>query len=74
MKSLIKKHATDKQSKGFNTWSYLVSMIFCQFADCVSLREISFTSIDDIYRTLNYLYIYHQKSGIILKKKREGRK
>ena len=51
-----------------------MSMIFCQFADCVSLREISFTSIDDIYRTLNYLYIYHQKSGIILKKKREGRK
>ncbi|PTL26643.1 hypothetical protein C3V39_06055 [Prevotella sp. oral taxon 820] len=33
-----------------------------------------FTSINNIYRTLNYLYIYHQKSGIILKKKREGRK
>ena len=41
IKSLIKKHGTDKHSKGFNTWSHLVSMIFCQFADCVSLREIS---------------------------------
>ena len=28
----------------------------------------------DICRALNYLYIYHQKSGVILKKKRLGRK
>ena len=41
VKSLAKKHGTDKYAKGFNTWSHLVSMIFCQFADCVSLREIS---------------------------------
>lgn len=41
IKSLAKKHGTDKYAKGFNTWSHLVSMIFCQFADCVSLREIS---------------------------------
>ncbi len=41
IKSLIKKHCTDRHAKGFNTWSHLVSMIFCQFADCVSLREIS---------------------------------
>jgi len=41
IKSLIKKHGTDKYAKSFNTWSHLVSMIFCQFADCVSLREIS---------------------------------
>ena len=41
IKSLVKEHGTDKHSKGFNTWSHLVSMIFCQFANCVSLREIS---------------------------------
>ena len=41
IKSLVRKHGTDKHAKGFNTWSHLVSMIFCQFADCVSLREIS---------------------------------
>ncbi|MDY3851690.1 MAG: DUF4372 domain-containing protein, partial [Prevotella sp.] len=41
IKPLVKEHDTDKHSKGFNTWSHLVSMIFCQFADCVSLREIS---------------------------------
>lgn len=41
VKSLSKRHGTDKYAKGFTTWSHLVSMIFCQFADCVSLREIS---------------------------------
>ena len=29
---LVRKHGTDKHAKGFNTWSHLVSMIFCQFA------------------------------------------
>ena len=41
IKSLIRKHQADKQAKGFGTWEHLVSMIFCQFADCASLREIS---------------------------------
>lgn len=41
IKSLIKEHGTDKHSKGFNTWSKLVSMIYCKFAYCVSLSEIS---------------------------------
>ncbi len=39
--TLVKKHNSDKFSKGFNSWSHLVSMIFCQFAGCSSLREIS---------------------------------
>lgn len=41
IKSLSKKHGSDRHAKGFNSWSHLLSMIFCQFADCVSLREIS---------------------------------
>lgn len=41
VKQAVKKHNTDKHAKGFNSWSHLVSMIFCQFANCVSLREIS---------------------------------
>lgn len=41
IKSLIRKHQADKHAKGFGTWEHLVSMIFCQFADCASLREIS---------------------------------
>ena len=40
-KSLVKKHQTDKHQKGFNSWSHLVSMLFCQFANSQSVRDIS---------------------------------
>lgn len=41
IKSIVRRHGTDKHSKGCDTWTHLVSMIFCQFANCVSLRDIS---------------------------------
>lgn len=41
IRKIIRKHGTDKHSKGCDTWTHLVSMIFCQFADCVSLRDIA---------------------------------
>lgn len=41
IRSIIRKHGTDKHSKGCDTWTHLVSMIFCQFANCISLRDIS---------------------------------
>ena len=56
IKSLAKKYGTDKYAKGFNTWSHLVSMIFCQFADCVSLREIS-NGLHSANGNLNHLGI-----------------
>lgn len=40
-KKLINKHASDKYSKGVNTWTHLVSMLFMQFGDLDSLRDIS---------------------------------
>lgn len=40
-KSLVKDHQTDKHQKGFNSWSHLVSMLFCQFAKSQSVRDIS---------------------------------
>ena len=49
-------HGTDKHTKGFNTWSQLVSMIFCQFADYTSLREIS-SGLHSNNSNLNHLYI-----------------
>ncbi|MDR3272479.1 MAG: DUF4372 domain-containing protein [Flavobacteriaceae bacterium] len=30
-----------KYEKGFNSWTHLVSMLFCQFAKSNSLRDIS---------------------------------
>jgi hypothetical protein len=38
---LVKEHQTDKHSKGYNSWTHLVSMLFCQFAKSQSVRDIS---------------------------------
>lgn len=38
---LVKEKDTDKHQKGFNSWTHLVSMLFCQFAKSQSLRDIS---------------------------------
>ena len=40
-KKLVKLRQSDKHQKGFNSWSHLVSMLFCQFANSQSLRGIS---------------------------------
>ena len=38
---LAKEHKTDKHQKGFDSWSHLVSMLFCHFGKSQSLRDIS---------------------------------
>ena len=38
---LVSKHNTDKHQKGYNSWTHLVSMLFCQFAKSQSVRDIS---------------------------------
>jgi hypothetical protein len=40
-KKLVKAKQTDKHQKGFNSWTHLVSMLFCQFAKSQSVRDIS---------------------------------
>lgn len=40
-KNLVKKHQTDKCNKGYNSWTHLVSMIFCHIAKSTSVRDIS---------------------------------
>jgi len=39
---LVKQFDTDKHQKGFNSWSHLVSMLFCQLAKSQSIRDISY--------------------------------
>lgn len=39
--SLVKKHQSDKYSKGIKSWTHLVSMLFCQIAGAGSVRDIS---------------------------------
>ena len=38
---LVKEKQTDKHQKGYNSWTHLVSMLFCQFAKSRSVRDIS---------------------------------
>lgn len=37
---LVRKHGTERRSKGFTSWNQLVAMLFCHFAGADSLREI----------------------------------
>lgn len=38
---LVDQYQTDKHQKGYNTWTHLISMLFCQFAKSSSVRDIS---------------------------------
>jgi len=38
---LVDSNQTDKHQKGYNSWTHLVSMLFCQFAKSQSVRDIS---------------------------------
>ena len=37
---MMKKHGTERNSKGFSTWTQFVAMLFCHLAQAKSLREI----------------------------------
>lgn len=41
VKKLVSEKQTDFGNKGFNSWSHIVSMLFCQFTKSQSLRDIS---------------------------------
>ena len=38
---LVLEKQTDKHSKGYDSWTHLISMLFCQFSGCQSVRDIS---------------------------------
>jgi len=38
---LVLNRQTDKHQKGYNSWTHLVWMLFCQFAKSQSVRDIS---------------------------------
>jgi len=38
---LVSRHNTDKHQKGYNSWTHLIIMLFCQFAKSLSVCDIS---------------------------------
>lgn len=55
-KKLVTEHNSDKHQKGFDSWTQLVSMLFCQFAKSQSLRDISY-GLKSATGNLNHLGI-----------------
>ena len=51
---LVHKHDSDKYSKGINSWTHFVSMIFCHLGQVGSLRDIS-NGLRSITGNINHL-------------------
>ena len=60
-KKRVKKHGTDYANKGFNSWTHLVAMLFCQIAQSTSVRDISF-GLRSASGNLNHLGIQRAPS------------
>lgn len=56
IRKIIRQAGTDKHSKGYDTWSQLISMMFCQFSNCDSVRDIS-NGLNSANGNLNHLNI-----------------
>jgi hypothetical protein len=59
-KKIVNEYNSDRHTKGINTRTHLISMLFCHFAKANSLREIS-NGLRSSYGDLNHLGI-HGKS------------
>ena len=53
---VVEEYSTDKHNKGINSWTHLVTMLFCQFAKCQSIRETT-NGLWSISGNLNHLGI-----------------
>jgi hypothetical protein len=60
-KKIVKEKSTDKHQKGYSSWTHLVSMLFCQFAKSLSLRDIS-NGLRSATGNLNHLGIQRAPS------------
>lgn len=56
IRKIIRNAGTDKHSKGYDTWNQLISMVFCQFSNCDSVRDIS-NGLKSATGNLNHLGI-----------------
>lgn len=51
---IVKKHDSDKFNKGIDSWTHLISMLFCQFGQANSVRDIS-NGLRSITGNINHL-------------------
>ncbi|WP_375581306.1 IS4 family transposase [Marivirga tractuosa] len=69
--NLAREKQTDKANKGFNSWTHLVSMLFCHFSKATSVRDIS-NGMRSATGNLNHLGVEQapSKSSISYQNKR----
>lgn len=60
-KKVVSEKNTDKHQKGFNSWTHLITMLFCQFAKTQSVRDIS-NGLRSATGNLNHLGIQRAPS------------
>jgi len=60
-KKIVAQHDSDKYSKGINTWTHLVSMLFMQFANATSLRDIA-NGLNSATGNLNHMGVAQSPS------------
>jgi hypothetical protein len=58
---VVSRHQSDKHHKGINTWTHLVSMLFCHLANANSVREIS-NGLRSATGNLNHLGVWKAPS------------
>lgn len=56
IRKIIRESGTDKHCKGYDTWSQFVCMMFSQFSNCDSVRDIS-NGLNSANGNLNHLGI-----------------
>ena len=68
---LVKEKQSDKGCKGFDSWTHLISMLFCHFAKSTSVRDIS-NGLRSATGNLNHLGVQQapSKSSISYQNKR----
>jgi hypothetical protein len=60
-KSLVNKYDTDKYSKGIDSWTHLITMLFCQFSKLNSLRDVT-NGLRSTSGNLNHLGLHKAPS------------
>jgi hypothetical protein len=56
IRTTVENHKSDYNSNGINAWTHLVSILYCQFGNCQSIRDISF-GLKSATDNLNHLGI-----------------
>jgi hypothetical protein len=69
---LVEEKQTDKHQKGFNSWTHLVSMLFCHFAKSTSVRDIS-NGLRSATGNLNHLGVRRAPSNSSISYQNERR-